>query len=154
MSRQGELLPRPPRRTSCGVVVTDGEQMLLGHATRSVLWDIPKGIAETGESFIAAARRELEEETGLLAPQGALIDLGLHAYLRGKDLAVFAWRPAALPDPTALRCRSMIRLPDGRRIPEFDAFAVLPWAEALARVGKNMARVLAEIRNGPAWPFR
>lgn len=155
---QGNLFPaarrRLPRRTSCGVVVTDGQHLLLGHATRSVLWDIPKGVAEPGEDFAAAARRELEEETGLRAPAEALTGLGLHAYLRGKDLALFAWRPAEMPDPAGLRCRSVMRLPDGRRIPEFDAFAVLPWEEALTRVGKNLARVLGEVRNGPDWPFR
>jgi 8-oxo-dGTP pyrophosphatase MutT (NUDIX family) len=51
--------------TSCGVIVTDGRRLLLGHATNSPRWDIPKGIAEPGESFVAAAVRELEEETGL-----------------------------------------------------------------------------------------
>lgn len=142
------------KRTSCGVVVSDGRRLLLGHATRSVLWDIPKGLAEPGESFAAAARRELEEETRLVAPAGALADLGVHAYLRGKDLALFAWQPAAMPDPAALRCRSVMRTPEGRWIPELDAFAVLPWEEALTRVGKNMARVLTEVRADPAWPFR
>ncbi|TCZ63651.1 NUDIX domain-containing protein [Roseicella aquatilis] len=141
-------------RTSCGVVVSDGRQVLLGHATRSVLWDIPKGLAEAGEAFAAAARRELEEETGLRAPAETLHDLGVHAYLRGKDLALFAWRPESMPDPAGLHCRSMMRTPEGRWIPEFDRFAVLPWEEALTRVGRSMARVLAEVRDGPGWPFR
>lgn len=149
----GTLRPRAPRRTSCGTVVTDGECLLLGHATRSVLWDIPKGIAGPGENFATAARRELEEETGLQAPAEALVPLGTHAYLRGKDLALFAWVQAEMPDPAALRCRSVMRMPDGRWIPEFDAFAVLPWPAALARVGKNLARVLTEVRNSPDWPF-
>ena len=38
-------------------------------------------------------------------------------------------------------------------MPEFDAFAVVPWEEALARVGKNLRRVLGEVRAGPDWPF-
>jgi len=134
------------------VVVTDGELLLLGHATRSVLWDIPKGIAEAEEKFATAAQRELAEETGLKAEAEALIPLGVHHYLRGKDLALFAWLQTRMPDPAALRCRSVMRMPDGRWIPEFDRFAVLPWAEALRRVGKNMARVLAEVRNGFPWP--
>jgi hypothetical protein len=30
--------------------------------------------------------------------------------------------------------------------PEFDRFRLVPWDEALAIVGKNMARVLAAVR--------
>ena len=61
------------KTTSCGVIVTDGERLLLGHATRSPRWDIPKGIAEPGESLAAAARRELFEETGLEGEVGRLL---------------------------------------------------------------------------------
>ena len=48
------------RQTSCGVIVTDGERVLLGHATRSPRWDIPKGIAEPGENSADAAVRDFE----------------------------------------------------------------------------------------------
>jgi len=73
------------RPTSCGVIVTDGEKLLLGHATRSPRWDIPKGVAEPNEALAAAAARELLEETGLTVAPEELTDLGVHAYLRGKD---------------------------------------------------------------------
>ncbi len=132
-------------RTSCGVVVSDGHQLLLGHATRSPRWDIPKGEAEPGENFVTAAARELREETGLSVAKDALTPLGVHAYLRGKDLALFAWTPPALPDPKSLTCVSSFTLPTGTVLPEFDRFALFSWDEALGRVGKNMARVLAEI---------
>jgi len=131
------------RVISCGVIVTDGHLLLLGHATHSPRWDIPKGIAEPGESFRAAAIRELEEETGLVAPPEALHDLAVHRYLPGKDLALFAWLPAEMPRPETLTCRSMFALPGGAMLPEFDQFALLDWDSALSRVGKNMARVLA-----------
>ena len=135
-----------PKRTSCGVIVTDGARILLGHATNSPRWDIPKGIAEPGEDFRAAAARELREETGLEADPAALIDLGVHAYFRTKDLALFAWRPASLPDPAALICGSMVIPPSGPAFPELDRFAVLPWGRALALVGRNLATVLKSIR--------
>jgi putative (di)nucleoside polyphosphate hydrolase len=135
------------------VVVSDGPRLLLGHATRSPLWDIPKGVADSGEIFAAAAARELREETGLLVPADTLIDLGVHAYLRGKDLAVFAWRLPRMPEVEDLRCTSFMRSPAGEWLPEFDRFAVLPWEEALERVGKNLARVLRGLRAAPDWPF-
>jgi 8-oxo-dGTP pyrophosphatase MutT (NUDIX family) len=138
----------PAKTTSCGVIVTDGERMLLGHASRSPRWDIPKGGAEPGESLAEAACRELTEETGLVAAPEALLPLGVKAYLRDKDLALFAWVVPALPDPKTLTCSGFFELPSGARLPEFDRFGLFTADEALARVGKNLARLLAEISLG------
>ena len=79
------------RRTSCGVIVTDGKRILLGHATRSPRWDIPKGLAEPGESLAAAAVRELAEETGLAVAGAEIRPRGVASYMRDKDLALFLW---------------------------------------------------------------
>jgi 8-oxo-dGTP pyrophosphatase MutT (NUDIX family) len=133
------------RQTSCGVIVTNGKLILLGHATRSPRWDIPKGTAEPGENFADAAVRELHEETGLVASPSELAMFGVHAYLRGKDLAVFAWQPRQMPDPKSLTCNSHFALPNGTLLPEFDRFGLFPWEEALLRVGKNLARILSSI---------
>jgi 8-oxo-dGTP pyrophosphatase MutT (NUDIX family) len=129
-------------KTSCGVVVGDGERILLGHATLSPRWDIPKGEAEPGEDFVAAAVRELREETGLRVAPEDLAELGVHPYRRGKDLALFAWRPQAMPDPKRLACASHFALPDGRLLPEFDRFGLFAWDEVPSRVGKSLARLL------------
>ena len=134
------------RVTSCGVLVTDGDRILLGHATRSPRWDIPKGVAEPGESLASTAARELLEETSLAIAPEELTDLGVHPYLRGKDLALFLWNPPRLPDPEVLSCSSRFTLPNGTQLPEFDRFGLFPWEEALSRVGKNLARVLASVR--------
>lgn len=134
------------RQTSCGVIVTDGQQLLLGHATRSPRWDIPKGIVEPGETLAVAAARELLEETGLMVTPEEITNLGVHPYLRGKDLALFMWRPPQLPDPQSLTCTSRFALPNGTLLPEFDRFGLFPWEEALLRVGKNLARILGAIR--------
>ena len=51
---------------SCGVLVVRGdpirEFLLMKHADR---WDLPKGHVDPGETDIACALRELEEETGI-----------------------------------------------------------------------------------------
>jgi 8-oxo-dGTP pyrophosphatase MutT (NUDIX family) len=139
------------RQASCGVIVTDGEQVLLGHATRSPRWDIPKGGAEPGEDFAEAAARELLEETGLAVPATELAELGVHSYLRGKDLALFAWVLPRLPDPQSLVCSSRFALPNGTLLPEFDRFGLFKWDEALPRVGKNLARILSSVRQSAGW---
>ena len=138
--------PSLPKRTSCGVIVTDGTRLLLGHATRSPRWDIPKGIADPGEPFATAAARELQEETGLTADPTHFQDLGTYAYFRNKDLALFAWRPNPCPDPATLVCTSMVHPPTGGPYPEMDHFALFPWDRATALVGRNMATILQKLR--------
>lgn len=132
-------------KVTCGVIVSDGLRVLLGHATRSPRWDIPKGMAEPGEAFIDAAIRELREETGLSAAADDLVEFGVHDYLPAKRIALFGWRLDPLPDPSQLVCNSVI--PIGKSwSPEFDRFGLFAWTEVYERVGKNLARVLAELR--------
>jgi len=145
MTDRGKPERAAARPVSCGVLVTDGERLLLGHATRSARWDIPKGVADPGEDHRAAALRELHEETGLVAPIAALDCLGTHRYLPRKDLALFAWRPVPMPDPATLVCSSCFPLPGGGSLPEFDRFGLFAWQDALARVGRNLARVLNDV---------
>ena len=89
------------------MVITDGARLLLEHASRSPRWDIPKGLADPDEALVAVAVRKLHEETGLQVAAVVLRPLGTHAYLRDKDLALFAWVPPLMPDPAALRCSSV-----------------------------------------------
>jgi 8-oxo-dGTP pyrophosphatase MutT (NUDIX family) len=103
-------------------------------------------MVEPGESLIAAATRELYEETGLVATEADMRSLGVHAYLRDKDLALFAWQRPQLPEPDTLICESTFMLPGGAIVPEFDRFGLFTWDDAFGKVGKNLARVLANVR--------
>ena len=130
---------------SCGILVMNSQrELLVCHATGSSRWDIPKGIAEPGDSPAAAARRELFEETGLEALETELRPLGVFPYRRGKDLALFGWAPSELPAPATLVCTSHFSW-NGRMLPEFDRFGLFTLNEALARVGKDLAQRLAGI---------
>ena len=63
-------------------------------------WSIPKGELEEGEDPLAAARRELEEETGFSAP-GEAIPLNPLKQAGGK--LVYAWAIRGDVDPGLLR---------------------------------------------------
>ncbi len=138
------------RILSCGVIVTDKRHVLIGHATRSPRWDIPKGQADPGEPPEAAARRELLEETGLIADGIPLIPLGRHSYLPRKDLMLYAWLLDAMPDPASLTCRSTFQI-GGHAVPEFDRFACPSWADAMPKLGKAMNALLQAVAGSQGW---
>ena len=78
--------PRPPRRlpsveeTSAGGLVVDQQSptargALIGRIDRRgrLLWSLPKGHIEPGETAEEAAVREVEEETGIIASVRAFL---------------------------------------------------------------------------------
>ncbi|MFJ6695146.1 NUDIX hydrolase [Streptomyces sp. NPDC091272] len=74
--------PTPNCLAGVGVIVQDAQDRVLlglGHNGR---WELPGGKVDTGESFEAAAGRELAEESGLLVPPerfrvvGVVLDSG------------------------------------------------------------------------------
>lgn len=88
-----------------GVVVRDRTaRVLLGRREKPgepVSWALPGGTLEPGESFEDAARRELLEETGLVAGAVEVIGLGLTVLegpgLPGWTAAVMAADVAGIP---------------------------------------------------------
>jgi 8-oxo-dGTP pyrophosphatase MutT (NUDIX family) len=57
---------KPLLTVGCGVIIEKGDQILLQHRTDADVWCIPGGGLELGEKVKDAARREAEEETGLI----------------------------------------------------------------------------------------
>ena len=65
-------------------------------------WSVVKGLVERDDPDpLAAARRELTEETGFAAPEGPYVSLGAVKQKGGK--IVEAWAVVAALDPAALR---------------------------------------------------
>ena len=129
---------------TCGVVITDGEQILICHPTNGNYWDLPKGKQDPGETNMETAIRELREETGLHARPVDLLALGTHDYKATKQLGLFLWHVDQMPEPDTLSCDSKFNH-DGHDIPEMDGYAVVDYQEALNRVNPDMRRVLSKI---------
>ena len=76
------FVPAPDQRRFSGVVLVDGAGRILlqerdEHAPIDPeRWGLSGGHVEAGEDFEAAAHRELEEETGVRLPRGALTLFG------------------------------------------------------------------------------
>jgi len=76
---------RPSRRTypksplvGVGAVIQrDGKVLLIrrAYAPGKGLWSIPGGLVELGEGIRDAAKREVEEETGITVELGELVDV-------------------------------------------------------------------------------
>jgi 8-oxo-dGTP diphosphatase len=82
---------------AAGGVVTrnarDGTlEVLVVHRPRYDDWSLPKGKLEPGESFEEAARREIEEETGVRVELGAALPTTDYVDRHGRPKVVHYWR--------------------------------------------------------------
>jgi 8-oxo-dGTP pyrophosphatase MutT (NUDIX family) len=130
---------------SSGVVLLNARrELFVCHATGTPRWDLPKGMADPGETPVQTAVRETWEETSLAIDAGALFDLGVHDYRPAKRLHLFAMRVAVDAFPVS-ECRCHSTFPHrvtGRPTPEVDAYAWKPVDRLGEWCGKNMTRVL------------
>lgn len=107
-------------------------------------WSIPKGEPRAGEDLLAAAVRELGEETGFPIA-GPLRSLGSIRQRGGKQ--VHAWAAESDVDPAAL-CSNTFTMEwpprSGRRraFPEADRAAWFELAEARRRINPGQAPLL------------
>ena len=98
------------------------------------IWGIPKGLVEEGEDWLLAARREFEEEIGLVPPtNGPFMSLGPIKQKGGK--MVYAWAAEADFEIKEVRSNTFpLQWPykSGKWIqcPEVDRAGWFPLAEA------------------------
>jgi 8-oxo-dGTP pyrophosphatase MutT (NUDIX family) len=133
---------------SSGIIISDGQSILLGHSTGNDFWDIPKGLVEPTESYIDGAIRETKEEFGLDIPKNNLIELGLFDYNPYKMLYLYQYNVSALPNPTDCYCTSVFKSKGGKELPEIDDYKIVDWRDIKEFVTARMYRVLRGIKYG------
>lgn len=108
------MTPRAPRRPnrSAGLLLfrrgaDETVEVFLAHPggpfwkdRDAGAWTIPKGVPERDEDLLAAARREFEEETGIV-PVAPFIELGEVRQKAGKVVHAWAWEGDADPARTS-----------------------------------------------------
>lgn len=107
-------------------------------------WTVPKGIIEEGEDGLTAARREFEEETGIV-PVGPFLPLGSVRQKAGKTVHAWAWEGDA--DPETIRSNEMeVEWPRGsgitRSYPEVDRCAWFTPASAREKINSAQAELI------------
>jgi predicted NUDIX family NTP pyrophosphohydrolase len=109
-------------------------------------WSIPKGLAVEGEDWLAAAKREFFEETGMIV-EGEFLNLGAH---KQPGKTIVAWACEGDFDPATLKSNtfSLEWPPRSGRIAEFPEVDRAAWysiGEALVRINKGQKPIIAAL---------
>lgn len=129
---------------SAGILFLNNGSVLMGHATETPHWDIPKGHIEKGESPINAAIRECFEETGVVVEQHELLSLGLIDYTSKKELVLFVYVGNNYPEAEKCVCASTF-VKNGRTITEIDDFKYVPYSQIRDHARKTMGNLLTKL---------
>ena len=79
-------------------MVEGGPEVLVVHRERYDDWSFPKGKLDPGEGWLAAAVREVLEETGLVTVPGAALPGVAYTDHRGRPKQVRYWELAVVVD--------------------------------------------------------
>lgn len=130
------------KKLSCGVLVVDSSKnLLMLHVTGQNFWDIPKGTQEEAEVPVATALREMKEESGILASQEDLVEIGWCQYNMYKDLWLFILYVDTV-DLSKLKCRSTFTDEKLRiEMPEIDDYKLIPLEDASSHMCGSLNRL-------------
>lgn len=132
---------------SYGVIITNGERVLVCHPTDSPWtrsWSLPKGLAEADETPQQAAIRETEEETGIKLLESKLVDCGVFEYRPEKKLHIFLHEVVDV-NVANLKCTSTFEALNGKIKLEIDKFAWIKFEKAVEYLNPRLYKIFKEI---------
>ncbi len=139
-------------RTTCGIFLFNSDgKLLVGHPTNHPMnvWSIPKGIKDKGEAELAAAFRELSEETNIFIEDMGKFDLrylGTSKYKhKKKALAAFYVDTNKDFSSVDVKCDSMVTDMPGKDFPEIDEFKWVTIEEAKSILHETQVPFLEDI---------
>lgn len=115
------------------------------------VWTIPKGEVSAGEDELSAARREFEEETGVV-PEGPFVHLGAVTQKSGKTVRAWAFLGDCVPESIQSNTFVMEWPPRSgkrREFPEIDRAAFFEIDEAKKRIHSAQVPLMDELQK--AW---
>ena len=136
------------KEISAAVLYTNNRFFLAVHPTNKDYWDLPKGLVDKGESFLDAAAREFEEETGVILDKTKLQYYRKHPLHTDKDIYIYIYVETELPALSTFKCKSMTDA-YGDPAPEVDKFTYFKLTDySRMRNGfqKPLRDVLAKIK--------
>jgi predicted NUDIX family NTP pyrophosphohydrolase len=110
-------------------------------------WSIPKGLTNEGEDWVAAAKREFLEETGM-AIEGECLDLGAHKQPGGKTIVAFAQEGDYDPASLESNAFTIEWPPRSGRMAEFHEVDRAAWyslADAMEKINKGQKPIIAAL---------
>lgn len=126
-------------------------EVLMVHRPRYHDWSWPKGKAENGEPLVAAAVREVEEETGQVITLGAPLTTQRYRLGGGQTKEVHYWVGTPMPaDDPAARLRAPVARAPRTEIDQTTWATPAAAADMLTRRGDRrlLADVVARAREG------
>ena len=121
------------KKITAAIVMIDSEGNILGcHGTgkpNDSGYDFPKGCVEEKEVDIAAAIRELREETDIyLDDSYRLIDAGVYPHNKEKNIHLFIYKTNYFPPLEQLKCSTYFER-YGKQFPEVDSYKIISKSE-------------------------
>ena len=137
------------KKLSCGILFFNKKnELLLCHVTGNNFWDLPKGKIEKGETPIGTAIRETQEETGFIAKERELKDLGVFDYNKNKDLHLFEYIGNKFFSEKQAHCENMYINKKGRKTPEMDDWCFMDIDTAIYKSSNSLSKLLTKMYKG------